>query len=93
MVRGDNVVVCGLVDEELDGSIDWTKVKGREIGGRNMFDEGMDGRGGLDGGLVWWDERTEKDAERTRWSCKGDCKPSMIATQSRTRRQSQTKHQ
>lgn len=32
MVRGDNVVVCGLVDEELDGSIDWTKVKGEEIG-------------------------------------------------------------
>lgn len=32
MVRGDNVVVCGLVDEELDGSIDWTKVKGAEIG-------------------------------------------------------------
>lgn len=32
MVRGDNVVVCGLVDEELDGSIDWTKVKGSEIG-------------------------------------------------------------
>ena len=32
MVRGDNVVVCGLVDEELDGKIDWTKVKGSEIG-------------------------------------------------------------
>lgn len=32
MVRGDNVVVCGLVDEELDGSIDWTKVRGSEIG-------------------------------------------------------------
>lgn len=32
MVRGDNVVVCGLVDEELDGSIDWTKVRGEEIG-------------------------------------------------------------
>nr|POE47514.1 u6 snrna-associated sm-like protein lsm8 [Quercus suber] len=25
MVRGDNVVVCGLVDEALDASIDWTK--------------------------------------------------------------------
>ncbi|SMQ46778.1 unnamed protein product [Zymoseptoria tritici ST99CH_1A5] len=33
MVRGDNVVLCGLVDEELDGSIDWTKVRGEEIGG------------------------------------------------------------
>ncbi|KAF2209674.1 hypothetical protein CERZMDRAFT_46629 [Cercospora zeae-maydis SCOH1-5] len=33
MVRGDNVVVCGLVDEELDGKIDWSKVKGSEIGG------------------------------------------------------------
>lgn len=32
MVRGDNVVVCGLVDEELDASIDWTKVRGAEIG-------------------------------------------------------------
>ncbi|KAM0702581.1 hypothetical protein Q7P35_010012 [Cladosporium inversicolor] len=25
LVRGDNVVVCGLVDEELDASIDWSK--------------------------------------------------------------------
>jgi U6 snRNA-associated Sm-like protein LSm8 len=33
MVRGDNVVLCGLVDEELDGSIDWGKVRGEEIGG------------------------------------------------------------
>nr|POE58697.1 u6 snrna-associated sm-like protein lsm8 [Quercus suber] len=32
MVRGDNVVVCGLVDEALDASIDWTKVKGEVIG-------------------------------------------------------------
>lgn len=32
MIRGDNVVVCGLVDEEMDGSIDWTKVKGETIG-------------------------------------------------------------
>jgi U6 snRNA-associated Sm-like protein LSm8 len=32
LVRGDNVVVCGLVDEELDASIDWTKVKGDVIG-------------------------------------------------------------
>ncbi|OCK83684.1 Sm-like ribonucleo protein [Lepidopterella palustris CBS 459.81] len=33
IVRGDNVVVCGLVDEELDASIDWTKVRGDVIGG------------------------------------------------------------
>lgn len=33
IVRGDNVCVVGLVDEELDGSIDWTAVKGSPIGG------------------------------------------------------------
>lgn len=32
VVRGDNVVVCGLIDEELDNSIDWTKVRGSAIG-------------------------------------------------------------
>ncbi|OQO04904.1 hypothetical protein B0A48_07921 [Cryoendolithus antarcticus] len=32
LVRGDNVVICGLVDEELDGSIDWTKVRGSVVG-------------------------------------------------------------
>lgn len=32
LVRGDNVVVCGLVDEELDASIDWSKVRGDLIG-------------------------------------------------------------
>lgn len=32
LVRGDNVVICGLVDEELDASIDWTKVRGEVIG-------------------------------------------------------------
>lgn len=32
VVRGDNVVVCGLVDEQLDESIDWTKVRGEVIG-------------------------------------------------------------
>lgn len=32
VVRGDNVVVCGLVDEALDGSIDWAKVHGEPIG-------------------------------------------------------------
>lgn len=32
VVRGDNVVVCGLVNEEVDSSIDWTKVRGDVIG-------------------------------------------------------------
>ncbi|KAK5006897.1 hypothetical protein LTR28_005942, partial [Elasticomyces elasticus] len=32
LIRGDNVVVCGLVDEALDASIDWTKVRGDVIG-------------------------------------------------------------
>jgi U6 snRNA-associated Sm-like protein LSm8 len=26
LVRGDNITICGLVEEELDASIDWTKV-------------------------------------------------------------------
>lgn len=33
LIRGDNVLVCGLVDEGLDGSIDWTKVRGDVVGG------------------------------------------------------------
>jgi U6 snRNA-associated Sm-like protein LSm8 len=33
LVRGDNVVVVGLVDEELDESIDWEKVRGEVVGG------------------------------------------------------------
>jgi U6 snRNA-associated Sm-like protein LSm8 len=33
LIRGDNVVICGLVDEELDASINWTKVRGEVIGG------------------------------------------------------------
>ncbi|KPI44001.1 U6 snRNA-associated Sm-like protein LSm8 [Cyphellophora attinorum] len=32
LVRGDNITVCGPVDEELDKSIDWTKVRGEPIG-------------------------------------------------------------
>ncbi|OAA68592.1 Like-Sm ribonucleoprotein (LSM)-related domain protein [Niveomyces insectorum RCEF 264] len=32
IVRGDNVCSVGLVDEELDASIDWSKVKGGVIG-------------------------------------------------------------
>lgn len=27
------MVICGLVDEELDAQIDWAKVKGDIIGG------------------------------------------------------------
>jgi len=33
LIRGDNVVLCGLVDEEIDDQIDWTKVRGEIIGG------------------------------------------------------------
>lgn len=33
IVRGDNVCLVGVVDEELDSSIDWTAVKGATIGG------------------------------------------------------------
>ena len=33
LIRGENVVVCGLVDEELDSSIDWAKVRGQALGG------------------------------------------------------------
>lgn len=32
VVRGDNVLVIGLVDEALDAKIDWTAVKGEVIG-------------------------------------------------------------
>lgn len=33
LIRGDNVAVVGLVDEEMDDSIDWLKVRGAVIGG------------------------------------------------------------
>ncbi|KAJ2962593.1 hypothetical protein NQ176_g10919 [Zarea fungicola] len=33
IVRGDNVCSIGLVDEQLDDSINWTEVKGSVIGG------------------------------------------------------------
>jgi len=33
LIRGDNVAVVGLVDEEMDDSIDWLKVRGDVIGG------------------------------------------------------------
>ena len=32
LIRGDNVVCVGLMDEELDGTIDWSKVRGEVIG-------------------------------------------------------------
>ncbi|CAK7264493.1 U4/U6-U5 snRNP complex subunit LSM8 [Sporothrix epigloea] len=32
LVRGDNVCSIGLIDEQLDASIDWTKVRGQVIG-------------------------------------------------------------
>lgn len=32
LVRGDNITLLGLVEEELDASIDWTKVRGEVIG-------------------------------------------------------------
>ncbi|PNS19805.1 U6 snRNA-associated Sm-like protein LSm8 [Sphaceloma murrayae] len=32
MIRGDNVVVAGLIDETMDASIDWSKVRGDIIG-------------------------------------------------------------
>ncbi|KAJ0121521.1 lsm domain-containing protein [Diaporthe amygdali] len=33
IVRGDNVCLVGVVDEDIDNSIDWTAVKGAPIGG------------------------------------------------------------
>ncbi|WEW55780.1 Small nuclear ribonucleoprotein Lsm8 [Emydomyces testavorans] len=33
LIRGDNVVICGEVDEEVDRKIDWSKVKGDVIKG------------------------------------------------------------
>lgn len=33
LIRGDNVVVVGLVEEELDQSINWGEVRGAVIGG------------------------------------------------------------
>ncbi|KAJ9607750.1 snRNP Sm protein [Cladophialophora chaetospira] len=32
LVRGDNITIVGLVDEELDNSIDWEKVRGEVVG-------------------------------------------------------------
>jgi U6 snRNA-associated Sm-like protein LSm8 len=33
VIRGDNVAICGLVDEEADNEIDWTAVKAYPLGG------------------------------------------------------------
>jgi hypothetical protein len=33
LVRGDLVLICALVDEEMDDQIDWLKVRGGPIGG------------------------------------------------------------
>lgn len=33
IVRGDNVCTVGLVDEQLDDSINWQEVKGSTLGG------------------------------------------------------------
>jgi len=33
LIRGDNVAVVGLVDEELDDSIKWLEVRGAVVGG------------------------------------------------------------
>lgn len=33
LIRGENVAICGLLDEQMDGEIDWAKVKGSVIGG------------------------------------------------------------
>lgn len=32
IIRGDNVCVVGLVDEQLDESINWADVRGETIG-------------------------------------------------------------
>ncbi|CAO1605177.1 MAG: hypothetical protein LQ339_004799 [Xanthoria mediterranea] len=33
LIRGENVAICGLVDEDLDGQIEWTRVRGSVVGG------------------------------------------------------------
>ncbi len=33
IIRGENVAICGLVDEQLDSEIDWAKVRGSVVGG------------------------------------------------------------
>ncbi|KAK9481104.1 hypothetical protein V1514DRAFT_324260 [Lipomyces japonicus] len=31
IVRGESVVLCGLVDEEIESTIDWEKVRGNRL--------------------------------------------------------------
>ena len=33
LIRGENVAICGLLDEQMDSEIDWARVKGSVIGG------------------------------------------------------------
>ena len=33
LIRGENVVLCGLLDEQMDNQIDWAKVRGSVLGG------------------------------------------------------------
>lgn len=33
LIRGENVAICGLLDEDLDATINWTNVRGNIIGG------------------------------------------------------------
>lgn len=33
LIRGENVAICGLLDEDLDATIDWANVRGNVIGG------------------------------------------------------------
>lgn len=33
VIRGENVAVCGLVDEELDSAVDWARVRAEPLGG------------------------------------------------------------
>ncbi|KAL6718080.1 U4/U6-U5 snRNP complex subunit LSM8 [Lecanora helva] len=33
LIRGENVAICGLLDEQLDSEIDWAKVRGNIVGG------------------------------------------------------------
>jgi U6 snRNA-associated Sm-like protein LSm8 len=48
LVRGDNITICGLVEEELDTSIDWTKVVSGATpkfpGQRTMLTKSEEGR-------------------------------------------------
>lgn len=33
LIRGENVAICGILDEDLDAAINWTNVRGNIIGG------------------------------------------------------------